>query len=347
LALNINEMREIRVFCSYADADQRYQQQLERHLISLKRKGLIFNWDRQKVLPGENAEQEISKHLENADLFLLLISSDFIASDYYIDEMMRAIKREAFGEVRVIPILMRSCSWEELPFSHFQILPRSKKAIIGQHTNRDEAFTQVVQEIESVVREIQKYGHGIIEPLQPNTTPPSIKAVHRRKPQRSKSKTVRKVALNPVLEINSSDYFLVEPYPFSIGLVLQRLVRIIRQNFSGRAFKKRCRGFWLSNLFMFLILDLIFLPYSVFLWQHSVSLWLIASIGSFLFFFMGVMNKNLIIGVPLGILYLSLWLIIWNTYLANYLGIHFSYIISLMVVAFISFFRLLLFSKYK
>jgi internalin A len=79
------------VFISYAHEDEPLRQQLETHLSLLRRQGLIANWHDRQILPGTEWEKEIDAHLESAQLVLLLISPDFLASDYcYEIEMKRA-----------------------------------------------------------------------------------------------------------------------------------------------------------------------------------------------------------------------------------------------------------------
>lgn len=83
--------QEIKLFYSYAQEDKHYRDELEKHLAWLKRRYRLTTWYDREILPGEEWEQAIDTHLDNADLILLLISSDFMASDYcYGKEMKRA-----------------------------------------------------------------------------------------------------------------------------------------------------------------------------------------------------------------------------------------------------------------
>src|SRR5437016_3708622 len=96
----------VSVFYSYAHQDEALRQQLETHLSLLRRQGLISEWHDREILPGAEWGREIDEHLETASIILLLISADFLASDYCYDkEMTRALERHQRGEVRVIPII--------------------------------------------------------------------------------------------------------------------------------------------------------------------------------------------------------------------------------------------------
>src|SRR5205085_5894226 len=90
--------QEILVFYCYAHEDKALRDELELHLSSLKRRYRLTNWHDREILPGANWETEIDKHLNTAHLILLLISPNFLASNYcYSKEMKRALERHAAG----------------------------------------------------------------------------------------------------------------------------------------------------------------------------------------------------------------------------------------------------------
>src|SRR5947208_2527569 len=135
------------VFFSYAQADQAVRDQLATHLSQLKRDGLIEEWSDQQILAGSDRAQQIDQALHSAHIILLLISADFLASDYCYDkEMKRALERHQRGEARVIPIILRPCDWHTSPFARLQSLPRDGKAITTWQ-NQDEAFLTIAQEL--------------------------------------------------------------------------------------------------------------------------------------------------------------------------------------------------------
>ncbi len=74
----------------------------------MKRKGLISRWHDHEITAGNEWQEEINEHLNTAQIILLLISPDSIASDYCYDiEMTRALERHKAKEARVIPIILR------------------------------------------------------------------------------------------------------------------------------------------------------------------------------------------------------------------------------------------------
>ncbi len=146
----------IKMFCSYADADEKLQEELEKHLSPLMREGKISVWHNRKIMPGKERAGEIDEHLNSAQIILLLVSSDFIDSDYCYDiEMQRAIDRHSTGEARVIPIILRPVVWHDTLFGKLQALPNNGKPVSSWH-NTDEALFEVASEIHRVIDEFLK-----------------------------------------------------------------------------------------------------------------------------------------------------------------------------------------------
>ena len=141
----------VKIFYCYARKDRNLRDELEKHLFVLKHQGKIRSWHDREILPGASWEHEVDAQLGLADIVLLLISPDFIASNYcYGIEMQRALERHSQGDVYIIPILLRPCYWEETPISQLQLLPTGEKAITSWQ-NRDEAFKNVTRGIVRVV----------------------------------------------------------------------------------------------------------------------------------------------------------------------------------------------------
>lgn len=145
----------IEVFYSYAHEDETLRNALEKHLSLLRRQGLISSWHDRQIVPGTDWAKAISTHLETATLILLLISVDFLASDYcYGIEVERAMERHEVGEARVIPILLRPVeNWRSTRFGKLQALPSNGIPVVSWH-NQDNAFVNIVQGIRIVLQHI-------------------------------------------------------------------------------------------------------------------------------------------------------------------------------------------------
>ena len=145
------------IFCCYARKDQPLLKELKSHLMPLQREGLIILWADTDIDAGMEWEEEINKHLNTAQIILLLVSSDFIASEYcYGKEMTRAMERHKAGEAQVVPIILRPVLWENTPFGKLQALPTGARPVIGSTWhNQDMAFYNITEGIQKVVKRIQ------------------------------------------------------------------------------------------------------------------------------------------------------------------------------------------------
>ncbi|MEO1070256.1 MAG: toll/interleukin-1 receptor domain-containing protein [Cyanobacteria bacterium J06638_6] len=142
----------VSIFISYVKADETYLRELVSHLDPLQRNGLISSWYDGQLLPGEEMKPLIKANLERAEMILLLISKDFLNSDYsYEVELTQAIARHQAGTACVVPIILRPCLWNQvaiggLRLSELQVLPQQAKPV-SQWNSHDEAFTHVVEEL--------------------------------------------------------------------------------------------------------------------------------------------------------------------------------------------------------
>ena len=152
------EMREepVRVFISYAHKDERFRLALEPHLKLLQRQRLIATWHDRLIKPGAEWKDVIDANLGHAKIILLLVSADFIASDYCWEiEMKRALERHEKGEARVIPVIIREAKWDTALFAKLQALPEKGKAV-DLWQKKDQAWRSVADGIEKVAAELRK-----------------------------------------------------------------------------------------------------------------------------------------------------------------------------------------------
>jgi len=146
--------KAIEIFFSYAHEDEALRNELEKHLRNMVREGEITAWFDRKITAGREWENEISMNLNSAQVILLLVSPDFMASDYCFDvEVQRAIERHEAGEARVIPIILRPVDWSGTSFSALEALPREKLPVTSWQ-NRDEAFLNIARGIREVVNDL-------------------------------------------------------------------------------------------------------------------------------------------------------------------------------------------------
>ncbi|HJV51314.1 MAG TPA: DnaB-like helicase C-terminal domain-containing protein [Noviherbaspirillum sp.] len=154
--MNNMEQQEVRLFYSYSHKDEHFREQLETHLRILHRLGLIQEWHDRKILASQRWKNEIDRNLEKADLILLLVSPDFIDSDYcWETELGRAIERHDTGEAQVVPIFIRPVEWSGAPFGSLQGLPKDALSVT-EWSNEDAAWRNVVQGLRALIEEIKE-----------------------------------------------------------------------------------------------------------------------------------------------------------------------------------------------
>ncbi len=146
--------QQVEVFFSYSHRDEALRDEMAKHLSILKRQGVITAWYDRDIEAGTEWAREINDHLNSAQVILLLISPDFIASDYCFDiEMKRAMERHAAKEACVIPVILRPVDWGGAPFSKLQAFPKDAKPVTSW-ANQDEAFVSVAQGIRRAIERL-------------------------------------------------------------------------------------------------------------------------------------------------------------------------------------------------
>lgn len=136
---------------SYAHEDEMMKDELNVFLAPLRRTNKIEVWHDRKILPGDPWDTTIIKELEESDIILLLISAYFNNSDYIWNvEIKKAMEKQAKGEVRVIPVILKNCLTEGMPYMSLNALPTGARPVV--HFDRiDDAYYDIAVGISSVV----------------------------------------------------------------------------------------------------------------------------------------------------------------------------------------------------
>ncbi|WP_437747128.1 AAA family ATPase [Sorangium sp. So ce1504] len=144
-----------RLFFSYSHKDEALRDELETHLALLKREGLLQSWHDRRIGAGDEWAGQIDRNLDEAEVILLLVSADFLASDYCFDnEMKRALARHDAGQARVIPVILRQTDWHSAPFARLLALPKDGRPVTLWQ-DRDEAWTDVALGIRRAIEALR------------------------------------------------------------------------------------------------------------------------------------------------------------------------------------------------
>lgn len=146
----------VKVFCSYAHEDATYREQLFRHASAMLRQGEISAWYDGLIVPGQRWRSEIYRHLEESDIVLTLISSDFLASDFCVSvELRQAVKRSDARELLVVPCIVRPCDWRTM-VGDLQALPRDGRPI-SLWSDQDEAYLDVIRGLGNAAKALREH----------------------------------------------------------------------------------------------------------------------------------------------------------------------------------------------
>lgn len=145
----------IEIFFSYAHEDEKLRNELAKHLKLLERQKVISSWYDRDITAGDDWKQEIQQHLQTAQVILLLISADFLASDFcWGVELAQAMTRHENKQALVIPVILREVDWQGAPFGKLQALPKNAKPVTNW-SNQDQAFTDIARGIRKAVEKFK------------------------------------------------------------------------------------------------------------------------------------------------------------------------------------------------
>lgn len=166
-----------KLFFSYSHKDEALRDQLETQLAMLKRQGIIETWHDRRIVAGQELDGAISEELLSADIVLLLVSPDFLASEYCYDrEMAAAMERHAQGKAVVIPVILRPCDWHSAPFGKFRATPNDAKPVT-QWPDRDLAMLDVVGDIRKAAERFAKVEKVPVQPIDRLTVVESARPI--------------------------------------------------------------------------------------------------------------------------------------------------------------------------
>jgi len=204
----------IRVFLSYSHVDEKYRDALEKHLTSLKRQGLIDSWHDRRIAPGEEWAGSIDENLRSADIILLLVSADFIASEYCHEiEMREALARHERKEAVVIPVILRPCHWEGLLFGKLQAATKDGKPV-EKYQSYDDAFLEITRNIETIANKISTQRNNQTSKIQTITASPRSFGTSHQDSQRSFLPRSSNLAIPKAFSDHDKDSFVSDSFEY-------------------------------------------------------------------------------------------------------------------------------------
>lgn len=142
-------MKPIDVFIAYAQQDKKLMERLRKQLSTAERIGLVDAWHDEEIEIGTDRQKAARKAMQASEIILLLLSADFFASEYlYEHEMAQALELSKSGQAKVIPVLLKECTWQLSPLANLALLPKNNIPVTNEHWKHpDRAFQHVVEEV--------------------------------------------------------------------------------------------------------------------------------------------------------------------------------------------------------
>jgi hypothetical protein len=207
----------INVFFSYSHKDELLRDELEKHLSILKRQGVINTWHDRRIDAGAQFHEEISNNLKNANIILLLVSPDFLASDYCYDiELKKALEMNDAGDAVVVPVILRPCDWSSSLFGKLMATPADGKPVT-KFTNYDDAFLQISEVIKKVVNQQTKNNESTVVKEEPFISDRSL--------PRSSNMRIHKTFTD-----HEKDQFMDEAFTYMANFFEGSLLELKRRN---------------------------------------------------------------------------------------------------------------------
>lgn len=136
-----------RAFISYSQKDRKYLEELQIHLKPFERSLPLLLWDDTRIKPGAKRREKIKSAIQTARVAILLISADFLASDFIVESVLPPLLRAAEQEgATILPVLVGKCLFEETDLAQFQTVNDPSKPLRGMNpSKRDEVWVKVAK----------------------------------------------------------------------------------------------------------------------------------------------------------------------------------------------------------
>ena len=145
----------VNLFISYSHKDEKFKEDFEDHLSSLKDQNIIDVWHDREIIAGQEWKDEIDENLANSEIIIFLVSASFNSSQYCTSiELTQAIKQHQEGKSILIPVIIRHCDWQAYSYGKFQGLPKDGKPI-ASWSDSDEGWLDVIQGLKKTIVEFE------------------------------------------------------------------------------------------------------------------------------------------------------------------------------------------------
>lgn len=151
-----------RVFISYSHKDSAFLERLLIHLKPLERQGLVDTWVDTRLRAGDRWKDTIESELERARIAILMVTADFLASDFIVNNELPPILSNAQSRgTKILPVVLKPCRFtRDQNLSVFQSVNDPRAPLIAlseadQETIYDDICSEVERAMSNVLEEIR------------------------------------------------------------------------------------------------------------------------------------------------------------------------------------------------
>ena len=150
------QQNKINIFISYSHADSQWLEMLKTHLKALtKYYENIEYWEDTKLRGGDKWREEITKAIDNANVAILLVSTDFLASDFITSDELPPILRKAEEDgTRILPLIVAPCEYEDSELGDFQAINSPDRTLADLGNDKaaiDRVYLDLNKEIKNLI----------------------------------------------------------------------------------------------------------------------------------------------------------------------------------------------------
>ncbi len=143
-----NKITTVKIFISYCHCDERYAKKLINHLSVLVKNKLVEYWYDRCIDGGQLWNKKIMDELNDSQIVILLVSADFLALQFCYDIEYKLAEEK---NKKIVPIIVRPCSWHLSPIGQYQAYPKDGKPI-ENFSNQDTAFTCIINKLNDLIK---------------------------------------------------------------------------------------------------------------------------------------------------------------------------------------------------
>ena len=142
-----------KVFVGYSPKDSKFLEELLAHLKPLERAGRVTAWSDKQIQPGAEWLDEIEEAIASAGVAVLLVTKDFLASDFiHQQELGPLLAKAKRGGVRILWVLVRACAYEETPLKLYRpVIAPDRPLAKMRAAERDKVWVTICGEIKRAI----------------------------------------------------------------------------------------------------------------------------------------------------------------------------------------------------